>query len=219
MTVTEKERSSALASLKNAEAQIEDQRKLLYIKKIDLAIHKQLVLDLKVELQKVKDIAKEVARVAKETTKTMERAAYEGGVEDMETRLTEKVAEVCRDYCTETWTEALYNAGVPADSELRKAESIFFPEHIRKAPVDLPPLAQALLLLSRSPVSKIPLLMLKPPQRQVRVKRSCPQPKIPNLRMLLQLRMLSHRLKQLSLSPRLGMLSLRRLTPKRTLNQ
>ena len=40
MTVTEKERLSALASLKNVKAQIEDQRKLLYIKKIDLAIHK-----------------------------------------------------------------------------------------------------------------------------------------------------------------------------------
>ena len=82
--------------------------------------------------------------MAKETTETMERAAYERGVEDTENRLTEKVAEVCRDYCTGTWTKALYNAGVPADSELRKAESIFFPEHIRKALVDLPPLAQTL---------------------------------------------------------------------------
>ena len=45
---------------------------------------------------------------------------------------------MCRDYCTETWIEALNSAGVLADSELRKAESIFFLEHIQKAPADLP---------------------------------------------------------------------------------
>ena len=52
--------------------------------------------------------------------------------------LAEEVIEVCRDYCTESWVEVLNRAGVPTNSELRKAESIFFPEHIREAPTDLP---------------------------------------------------------------------------------
>ena len=105
---------------------------------IELATQKQLVLDLKAKLQKVKDVAKEAARVAKETTEAVERVSYEHGVEDTENRLAEDVVGVCRDYCTETQIKALNNAGVPADSKLRKAESIFFPEHIQEAPADLP---------------------------------------------------------------------------------
>ena len=59
LTVTEREHSSALANLKNDEAQAKDQCKLLYIIEIDLATHKQLVLDLKAKQQKVKNVAKE----------------------------------------------------------------------------------------------------------------------------------------------------------------
>ena len=51
---------------------------------------------------------------------------------------------MCRDYYIETWMEALNNVGVPADFELRKAESIFFLEHIREAPADLPSTALSL---------------------------------------------------------------------------
>ena len=81
---------------------------------------------------------------AVETTKAVERASYECGVKDTEIRLAEEVAGVCRDYCTKTWIETLNSAGIPANSELRKAESIFFPEHIRKAPADFPSTAQPL---------------------------------------------------------------------------
>ena len=59
LTVTERERSNALAGLKNVEAQVKDQSKLLYITKIDLATQKKLVLDLKAKQQKVKNVAKE----------------------------------------------------------------------------------------------------------------------------------------------------------------
>ena len=138
LIVAERERSSTLAGLKNAKAQAKDQRKLLYTTEIELATQKQLVLDLKAELQKVKDAAKEAARVAKETTEAVERASYKRGVEDTENRLAEEVARVCKYYYTETWREALKSAWVLADSKLRKAESIFFPEHIREAPTDLP---------------------------------------------------------------------------------
>ena len=58
--------------------------------------------------------------------------------------LAEKVVGVCRDYFTETWIEVLNSARVPTDFEMRKVESIFFPEHIREAPADLPSTAQPL---------------------------------------------------------------------------
>ena len=57
----ERERRSAEAGLKNAQTQVEDQRKLLYQTKIDLAISRQLVMELKADLQK----AKEAAQLAK----------------------------------------------------------------------------------------------------------------------------------------------------------
>ena len=78
----DKKRLNALAGLKTVETQAEDQRKLLYTTEIELATQKQFVMDLKAELQKVKDEPKEAARVAKEATTAMEIASYERGVED-----------------------------------------------------------------------------------------------------------------------------------------
>ena len=71
----------------------------LHITEINLATEKQSVLDLKAELQKVK----KVARVAREATEATVKAFYEYGVQDTEARLSEEVAVVCRDYCTESW--------------------------------------------------------------------------------------------------------------------
>ena len=51
LAVEEKERKFAQAGLKNAEAQAEDQRKLLYQTEIELATVKQFALGLKAELQ------------------------------------------------------------------------------------------------------------------------------------------------------------------------
>ena len=50
LIVEERERRSVEAGLKNAQTQAEDQRKLLYQTKIELAISRQLVMDLKVDL-------------------------------------------------------------------------------------------------------------------------------------------------------------------------
>ena len=48
---------SAEAGLKTLERQAEDQRQKLHLIEIDLATEKQLVLDLKVKLQKAKEAA------------------------------------------------------------------------------------------------------------------------------------------------------------------
>ena len=97
LTVVDRAHLSAKAGLKNAEIQAEDQCKQLHMTEIELATQRQLVLDLKAELPKVKD----AAQVAREATKAAEIASYERGVLDTEMRLAEELAEVCRDYCAE----------------------------------------------------------------------------------------------------------------------
>ena len=69
-------------------------------------------------------------------------------------RLAEEVAEVCRDYCTVTWNEALNSAGVPADSKLRRAERVYFPKPIKEIPIDLSSTALPLPSLEQVPSSQ-----------------------------------------------------------------
>ena len=94
-----------------------------------------MVSDLKAKLIKTK----EAARLAREAAEAAVAASYERGVADTEARLTEEVATVCRDYITMSWGVALDRAAVPADSDHRKIENIFFPEDIREIPGSVPP--------------------------------------------------------------------------------
>jgi len=135
LTILERACLSAEVGLKNVVAQAEDQRKLLHLTEIDLATQRQLVLDLKSELQKVK----ETAQVTRDIAKAEKAASYECRVLDTETRLVEEVVGVCKDYCAEVWAETLNQIGVPATSELRRAENIFFPEDSKEDPTMLPP--------------------------------------------------------------------------------
>ena len=68
--------------------------------------------------------------MSRKASKVAETTSYECGVQDTETLLAEEVVEVCRDYCTKTWAEALNRARVFSNSELRRAENIFFSEDI-----------------------------------------------------------------------------------------
>ena len=173
----DKEHLSALAGLKNVEAQVEDQRKLLYTTEIELVTQKKLVMDPKAKLQKVKDEAKKAARVAKEATTAVEIASYECGVEDTENRLAKEVAGVCREYCAETWMKVLNSAGVPADFELRKVENIFFLEHIREIPADLSPIALPLPPLEQVPSIQDPTLNARASIRADKGKETLPSAK------------------------------------------
>ena len=82
---------------------------------IDLATQRQLVLDLKVELQK----AKEAAQLAKEAAEAKKQTSNLLGVEETQIRLAEELSKVCRDYCNISWDRALDVAGVLANSILR----------------------------------------------------------------------------------------------------
>ena len=115
LTFEERAQRSAEAGLKNVQVQAKDQRKKLYLTEIELATQKQLVLDLKTDLEK----AKAIARTAEEAAKASREASYNLEVEEIEIQLAEELAEVCKDYCKETWMEALNLVGVPAASEWR----------------------------------------------------------------------------------------------------
>ena len=98
---SEKARKSALARLKNAETQAEDQRQKLFVTETSLATEKQTVLDLKAALQKAEEEvrrAKEEAQLIREAAEVEKKAAYQLRTEETETRLSEKIPEVCRDY-------------------------------------------------------------------------------------------------------------------------
>ena len=64
LIVEERERRSVEARLKNGQTQVEDQRKLFYQTDIELATSRQLVMDLKANLQKAKEAAQLVKEAA-----------------------------------------------------------------------------------------------------------------------------------------------------------
>ena len=53
-------------------------------------------------------------------------------MEETQARLTKEFSAVARDYCDISWGKALDVAGVPADSSLRRLESIYYDPEIRE---------------------------------------------------------------------------------------
>ena len=134
-----KEKASAEAGLKTTERQAEDLCKELHYCEINLATEKQMVKDPREELDK----AKEAAQLLKEAAEAEKQAAYALWVQETQSRLTEEFSAVVRDYCDITWGKALDAAGIPADSSLRRPESIYYDSNIRELPSSgSPPLKQ-----------------------------------------------------------------------------
>ena len=93
--------------------------------------------------------------MAREAAEAAVVASYERRVQDIETRLTEKVVMVCRDYCTESSGVAMDRAGVLADSELKRINNIFFPEDIREIADSDPPIEKLLPAQAAFPDSSV----------------------------------------------------------------
>ena len=86
------------------------------------------VLDLKAKLQKVE----EELKVAQEAATAAENSAYERGVLETKARLTVEVTVVCREYYAETYNQALDRVGIPANSDLRKVDQVYYLEDLRE---------------------------------------------------------------------------------------
>ena len=116
-----RDKDSAEAGLKTTKRQAEDLRKELHYCEINLATEKQMVTDLREELRK----ARKAAQLLKEATEAEKQAAYTLGVQETQSRLTKEFSTVAKDYCDISWDIALDVAGIPADSSLRRPESIY----------------------------------------------------------------------------------------------
>ena len=55
-------------------------------------------------------------------------------MQETQSRLTEEFSTVARDYCDITWGKALNAVRVPADSSLRRPESIYYDSDIQELP-------------------------------------------------------------------------------------
>ena len=124
------DKASAEAGLKTTEKQAETLRSELHLCEINLATKRQVVKELREELRK----AKEAAQLLKEAAEAEKQASYSLGVQETQSRLTEEFSSVARDYCDITWEKALDAAGVPADSSLRRPESIYYDFNIQELP-------------------------------------------------------------------------------------
>ena len=93
-----------------------------------MATEKQLVTNLREELRKVR----EAAQLFKEVAEAKKQAAYALGMKETQARLTKEFSVVARDYCDISWGKALDVAGVPANSGLRRPESIYYDPDIRE---------------------------------------------------------------------------------------
>ena len=121
-------RDSAEASLRAMEKQFEDMRKQLHYTEINMATEKQLVIEFREELRK----AREVAQLFKEAAEAKKQVAYALGMKETQARLTEEFSAVVRGCCDISWGKALDVAGIPADSGLRRPESIYYHPEIRE---------------------------------------------------------------------------------------
>ena len=121
-------RDSAEAGLKTTEKQFEDICKQLHYTKINMATEKQLEMELREELWK----AREAAQLLKEAVEAEKQATYTLGMEKTQARLTNEFSAVARDYCNISWGKALDATGIPANSGLRRPESIYYDPEIHE---------------------------------------------------------------------------------------
>ena len=141
------DKASAEAGLKTTKRQAKSLRSELHLCEINLETEKQAVKELREELRK----AREATHLLKEAAEAEKQASYGLGVQETQSRLTEEFSAVARDYCDITWDKALDAAGVPADSSLRRPESVYYDPDIQALPSsDSPPPEQP------APVSEVP---------------------------------------------------------------
>ena len=108
-----------------------------------------MVTDLREELRK----AREAAQLLKEAAEAEKQAVYALRVQETQSRLIEEFSAVAKDYYDITWGKALDAAGVPADSSLRRPESIYYDLDIRELPNSGSPPPEQTAQVSKAPTT------------------------------------------------------------------
>ena len=91
-----------------------------------MATEKQLMTEFREELRK----AREAAQLLKEVAEAEKQAAYTLGMEETQARLTEEFSTIAKDYYDISWGKVLDAVGIPANSSLRRLESIYYDSDI-----------------------------------------------------------------------------------------
>ena len=81
---------------------------------------------LKDQVEKARMQAEEDRAKAEKERDEAKQHGYDVGIAETEDTLRAEVPAMCRAYCTQTWEEALNQAGIEASSELRKLEKFSF---------------------------------------------------------------------------------------------
>ena len=143
LQVEEEARKSAESALEGYQKQAEEQARLLREANAELKKTQEQALVLKKHLEETQRLREQAEKLKEQAEKAKikseqamneaEQRGYEIGVAEAKKALRAEVPEVCRIYCTRTWSEALNRAGVEASSELRKPENVYYPEAIRSS--------------------------------------------------------------------------------------
>ncbi|XP_050241285.1 uncharacterized protein LOC126690203 [Quercus robur] len=141
LLVEEEARKSVESTSEGYQKQAEEQARLLRETTVELKKTQKQALVLKKHLeetQKLREQAEKLKEQAEKAKINAEQAmneakqrGYEIGIAETEKALRAEILEVCRIYCTRTWSEALNRAGVEASSELRRPENVYYLEAIR----------------------------------------------------------------------------------------
>ena len=116
----DKARKSAEASVESIDRQAREQ--LVQLREVE----KQLAL----AQTTITELRRELALKDKEMKKA-KQMAYDQGQKETESHLKSQLFVVCRNFCLQTWVEALNATGVDPNSELRNLEKAFYPPAIR----------------------------------------------------------------------------------------
>ncbi|KAL0008119.1 hypothetical protein SO802_009621 [Lithocarpus litseifolius] len=126
----EKSQKNAKSALIGYEKQVEEARVSLKKAETQLALAIEKTKQQQKQL-KAKDIEKAKA----------EQAAYDAGITKTAQSLTAQLQDVARAFCLELWGEALNEAGVSTELELRAPNKLYYPPALRLAPGLTQPLA------------------------------------------------------------------------------
>ena len=136
---------------------------------------------LKDQAEKSKAEAEKAKIEAKKAKDEAEQKGYDLGVVETEETLRAEVPVVCRNYCAQTWDEALNRARVEASSELRKAKNIYYPlpyEPQTSLLLKVKWLLQLLIRLKKHNLRILIFLVSKGQQKNLKLPKKYPQTRL-----------------------------------------
>nr|POE91870.1 hypothetical protein CFP56_74171 [Quercus suber] len=135
LAVARKQAEDQTNRLQDVEGQLQTAKgDITYLKeKLTEAIHEKGIAEYaRDEAVRAKDEAVFAKIDAERSVEQAEEEAFADGVAKTEATLRAQVPAVCRHYCSQTWHEALNQAGVDASSDLRREDRVYYPIAIRE---------------------------------------------------------------------------------------